>query len=63
MKLNNKSAANNNKWTVSPDDISLDLEVLASDCFRGKLVNNGNGLILTFDNGQKFSIEIKECKQ
>ena len=62
MKHNNNLVANN-KWKVSADDISLDLTILASDCFRGKLVNNGNGLILTFDNGQKFSIEIKECKQ
>ena len=60
MKQKNNLVANNN-WTVSANDISLDLEILASDCFRGKIVNNGNGLTLMFDNGQRFSINVNEC--
>lgn len=59
MKQNNKLVANNN-WTVSASDISLDLEILASDCFRGKIVNKGNGLTIIFDNGQKFFIKVNE---
>ena len=60
MKHNNKFVANSNDWSVSAEDISLDLAILASDCFRGKLINIANKLSLTFDNGQRFTIEVKE---
>lgn len=47
-----------NDWTVSENDIYLDLKILLDECFRAKLSSDKNCLKLDFDNGQKFVIRV-----
>ncbi|MCM1306806.1 MAG: hypothetical protein NC037_05720 [Bacteroides sp.] len=47
-----------NEWTVSENDIYLDLKILLDDCLRATVTNDKNCLKLDFDNGQKFVVKV-----
>lgn len=47
-----------NDFTVSENDIYLDLKILLNDCLRARLSSDKNCLKLNFDNGQKFVIRV-----
>ena len=46
------------KYTVTAEQIMLDLETLTDGIFEAKTEREGNSLVLTFSNGQTFRIAV-----
>lgn len=51
---------NNNPLKITREDIFLDLAILLTDTYNGKVERDTDKIHIYFDNGQNFVIETKE---
>ena len=54
-----KQNLSENKCKVQ--DVIFDIKTIMQDYYFAQFIENGDELNLTFDNGQKFIIQVKEC--
>ncbi len=45
---------------IDEQDLLLDLKVLIKEYYCGTFTNDGQSLVLSFFNGQKFALKIEE---
>jgi len=48
------------EYTVTPEDILLDVEILLKDLYLGTVQKEGKELKIAFSNGENFVIQAKK---
>lgn len=51
----------NENWVVDCNILCEDIMFVMQDYFRCNMTKRRKGLLLQFENGQKFEIAVKEC--
>lgn len=46
---------------IAVRDLIDEIKILLPDYFEGKIISDGNSIIFSFDNGQKFILKAVEC--
>ena len=54
------AASNEIKSKIDKQDLLIDLKVLMKEFYVATFTDNGQSLVISFDNGQKFALEIQE---
>lgn len=55
-----ESAAGSFDYRVNASDLLLDLKVLLKEYYIATFTSDGNALLINFNNGQKFKLNVEE---
>lgn len=55
--------AKNISWIVDEDDLLCDIKKLLGEYYIATFNANGKSLCISFNNGQKFCVTVKEAKE
>lgn len=55
-----ESAAGDFNYKIDANDLLLDLKVLLKEYYIATFTSDGNALLINFNNGQKFKLNLEE---